>query len=194
MGRRNKNWVVTPQRSILFQHYSHLNDKSLREYRYSRRWDHTLPTRRVEPPLPKTHSRRSRGKDAGYYNSVRFICAAAVDGDNDSEVDGDVPHRGKQHGVRAHDARDDIGLVAEPAYAPPALHEISLLDLAKPTKRRTRRREFETVGTISQVVTFEVEDGWSIMEGEDGDWVFVEQDAQPRRTYSSVLRDDPAST
>ncbi|KAH9944872.1 hypothetical protein B0H21DRAFT_709478, partial [Amylocystis lapponica] len=136
--------------------------------------------------IPERHNRRSHGKDAVHYNSARFICAAVVDGDNDSEVDEDVPQRGKQDSVRANGTRGDIGLDEDPAYAPPALHEISLLDLAKPAKPRVsaaRRGGYEMVGTVSQVITLEAEDGQSIMEGEDDDWIYVEEDAQPRRTY-----------
>ncbi|KAH9947779.1 hypothetical protein B0H21DRAFT_310429 [Amylocystis lapponica] len=185
MVQNTKTKTTSRQSRVLFQHYSEQN-KEMGTWLLE-----SLQTMTIDVRPLKSRGRRNPGKDDGRnYNSGRFICAAAVDGDGEK----DVRRRGKRggaKGARALIACDEYDLDTVPSYSPPAQHKVDLLDIAKPAKPRVARARtggFEMVDTVSRVVA--LEDDAELSEDDSEDWERVEQDIPARKTYSEVLLDD----
>ncbi|PPQ68020.1 hypothetical protein CVT24_002929 [Panaeolus cyanescens] len=133
----------------------------------------------IKPPHPK-----GRGRST-YNNKMCLVAAPEVD-DGALELDDD-------------DVYDfSVDFVDSPKLPQPPAHTVSLLDLARPAKKRGPAKDFEVVPRVRNVVALEDNDVDSFYVPStsgtgDDEWERVsdEQTFDNRRSYSSVLRGPP---
>ncbi|ESK91220.1 hypothetical protein Moror_2940 [Moniliophthora roreri MCA 2997] len=149
-------------------------------------------TQAQEKTLSNPSTRRNPGRmDGAQWNGDSFICTKDVDGHHlQSDIESDY--------------EDDE---YEEQNCATRRQEVSLLDMAKPMKKRGIAKHFEIVRTVQRTIPFdeglEFEEGsecWDIMShigDEDSEWeeVYHEEKVEEkvkavRPTYSAILREN----
>jgi len=154
--------------------------------------------RENQKPIPGVvpPKRRNMGRQDGVqWTGDSFLCAARVDGtrEDDSNIPVDVARQWCEE-----ERRQQFSL--QQTTPSTTVTVVSLLDIARPAKRKGVHKEFEVLeSAVSRVITL---DDFSVTDGDDASdvWSLVSEssdsdsdeeslvDIRPSRSYASVLK------